>query len=76
MDLLPPDNAPNGDAPGGLSRQHRILLIILGLAMIGGRVWDMNHDRTGGPWMNALVMLLGVVVLVAALLVGRNRPGR
>ncbi|MEA1651884.1 hypothetical protein UAJ10_23085 [Nitrospirillum sp. BR 11164] len=69
-DLLPPDGAP-----GGLTRQHRILLILLGLAMIGGRVWDMNHDRAAGPWMNVLVIVLGIVVLAAALLVGRNRPG-
>ncbi|TWB27639.1 hypothetical protein FBZ88_10699 [Nitrospirillum bahiense] len=70
MGLLPPDGA------GGLTRQHRILLIILGLAMIGGRVWDMNHDRSGGPWMNVLVIVLGAVVLAAALLAGRDRPGR
>ncbi|MEC4589547.1 MULTISPECIES: hypothetical protein [Nitrospirillum] len=52
------------------------MLIILGLAMIGGRVWDMNHDRSGGPWMNVLVIVLGAVVLAAALLAGRDRPGR
>ncbi|TWB56185.1 hypothetical protein [Nitrospirillum viridazoti] len=70
MELLPPDGA------GGLTRQHRILLIILGLAMIGGRVWDMNHDRSAGPWMNVLVIVLGAVVLAAALLAGRGRSGR
>lgn len=70
MDTPPPDMSP-----GGLTPQHRVLLVLLGLAMIGGRLWDMNHDRSGGPGMNILVILLGVIVLAVALLAGR-RPWR
>ncbi|MBB6251664.1 hypothetical protein [Nitrospirillum iridis] len=61
---------------GGLSQQHRVLLLILGLVMIGGRLWDMGHDQTAGPGMNILVILLGVVILVVALVAGRRRSGR
>ncbi|WP_044564078.1 hypothetical protein [Azospirillum sp. B4] len=67
---------PPGGPPGGLTRQHRALLIILGLSMIGGRLWDMNHDRAAGPGMNILVIVLGIVVLAVAFVAGRGRSGR
>ncbi|MDE1145685.1 MAG: hypothetical protein PW843_03585 [Azospirillaceae bacterium] len=73
--LPPPDGSPSAGPRAGLTRQHRTLLFILGLAMIGGRLWDMHQSGGHGQAADWIVMALGAGVLGFVLIISR-RPGR